>query len=116
MGKYTIEERPARRWLLSGLLVVAAIVVVGVLLSRSTPPPPGVPAPIQIQSAPWRAGAEVELTLHTVPPRAGESISLTLLSPGTEQPQVADLTPECFGLAGVQLLWLPPNIGSQRSR
>ena len=121
MEKHTLEARPGRRWLLSGLFVVAAIVIVGILLNRSTPPPPGVPAPIQIQSAPWRAGAEVELTVHTTPPRTGELITLTLLAPGTGQPQAErpalELFPPdfgggrggaFFGLSGVQLFWLPP--------
>jgi len=106
MGKYAIEGRTGRRWLLSGLLVVVAIVAFGALLSCSRPASV-IPAPIQIQSTPWRVGVEAELTLHTAPPRAGEPISLTLLGPGSGLPQVQDLAPEYFGLSGVQLLWLP---------
>jgi len=104
-----VRQPPLKRWLLF-VLLIAVITIAGLMALQRRPlaSPTPTPAPISIQSTPWQIGADVTLTLSTVPPRADQPISLTLLAPGDHQPQVAVPSPEFFGLAGVQLLWLSP--------
>jgi hypothetical protein len=108
MEKDLSESGPSRRWWLLMPLVVAAIALVVVVILRQPAPTPVTPIPVQVQSTPWRVGADVELTLQTTSPCADQVISLTLLAPGPGQPQIEGLSPEYFGLSGVQIPWLLP--------
>jgi hypothetical protein len=78
------------------------------MILRQPVPAPTMPAPVQVESTHWIVGEDVELTLQSELSQAGQIVSLTILAPGPGQPQIGDLTPECFGVAGVQIPWLLP--------
>ena len=108
MGRDLLKNRPGLWWLLLALLgATAAAVIAWVLQDRpAREAPPAVP--VQIQSDPWHVGEDVELTLKSAAPRAGQVISLTLLAPGSDSPQIEGISPDFFGLSGVQIPWLLP--------
>jgi hypothetical protein len=102
------KGRRGRWWLLLALIGAVAIGVAILLSWRDSTPTPMVAAPLQVESTPWRVGAEVELTFESDVPGAGQIISLTLVAPGSDQPSIEGVVPEAFGLSGVQISWLRP--------
>lgn len=103
-----LKNRSGFWWLLLALLgATAAAVIAWVLQDRpASEAPPS--APIQIHSDLWHVGADVELTLKSSAPGADQVISLTLLAPGSGSPQIEGISPDFFGLSGVQIPWLLP--------
>jgi GH35 family endo-1,4-beta-xylanase len=108
MAEGPAPGRFARTWLLLILFVVLVTALAVALILRQPFDTPAPPVPIQIQTTPWRVAETVDLLLRTDPPEAGKIISLTLLAPGAHQPQIEGVTPEFFGLSGVQIPWLAP--------
>ncbi|MCX7683040.1 MAG: glycosyl hydrolase [Anaerolineae bacterium] len=90
------------------LAVLLASAATGVLTGCASGRAPIAAPSLRIASPRWIPGSAVELTLHTTPPHVATPITLTVLAPGEGRPQIAGLSPDFFGLAGVQLLWLPP--------
>ncbi len=97
------------RWLF--FLVPLLAVLLAVLSTRFWSSPdhqPEQPTRLQLQSVPWHVGQDVELTLQSDLHVAGHAISLTILAPGSDQPQIEGLSPDFFGISGVQIPWLAP--------
>ena len=106
MGDSPLNTRSCRRWRLPMRPIAVAVTLTVAVVGCQRVPPSSVSVPLRVQSDSWHVGAGVELTLQTEPPRAGRFTTLTLMSPGDGQPSIRDLSPEFFGLSGVQMLWL----------
>jgi GH35 family endo-1,4-beta-xylanase len=97
-----------RSWFLLEIAIVVALMMIAILGCASHAPPSiHHPATIQVQSTAWEKGQGVTLTLQTIPPRIHQPLSITVLAPGSGAPEADNLHPDFFGLAGVQMLWLP---------
>jgi polysaccharide biosynthesis protein PslG len=64
---------------------------------------------LRIESSAWQTSNEVELSLIAEPVYAGKTVTVTVLAPGAVQDNGSSDLRGCFGLAGVQLVWLPPD-------
>lgn len=108
MAQDPLPKRRDRHWWFL-LLPLAAIVVALATMSvgQRSVPQVDAPSPIQVQSTPWRVGQDAELTIRTRLPSPGQAISLTIMAPGEGKTELPGLSPELFGLSGVQILWLP---------
>jgi polysaccharide biosynthesis protein PslG len=96
-----------RPYILLGLLLFSAILVAAYLMLHSQSVPP-LTAPISVTSQQWKLGQDANLIVSGHPDRFGQLVELVVFPPPQHEVKITGRSREYFGLAGVQLPWLPP--------
>jgi hypothetical protein len=65
-------------------------------------------APVTVNAGAWKMGQEAVLFVRSDPPQPWQTVDLLLFPPPGEPAIVPSRERGYFGLAGVQLPWLPP--------